>query len=64
MKLFPIPESWVRKIAEENPGGAATKVLEEAAEIRARGSEVRFCVTDTLEFCVQEGVAFISTREQ
>lgn len=64
MKLIPIPESAVRQLAEKEPGGAASKVLEEAAEIRSRGQQVRFCITDRLELCVQEGVAFISTSEQ
>lgn len=62
--LMPIPESAVRMLAEKEPGGAASKVLAEAAEIRARGNQVRFCVTGNFELCVQEGVAFTSTSEQ
>lgn len=65
MKLMPIPEEAVRKLAAMGaPDSAAHKVLAEAAEIRARGSEVRFMLTDSGELCVQEGVAFISTSQQ
>lgn len=64
MGLMPIEERFVRLLAEKEPGGAASKVLAEAAEIRAKGNQVRFFVTGNFELCVQEGVAFISTSEQ
>lgn len=69
MRLIqPLKEGVVRQIAEQSgPDSAAARVLAEAAEIKARGSAVRFWLTadnGVPGLCCQEGVAFISTREQ
>jgi regulator of replication initiation timing len=65
MKLFPIPESAVIKLAEQTGvDSAAQKTLDDAREIRCRGGQVRFFLNDKGEIGVQEGVAFISTEER
>lgn len=66
MKLVqPIPEHVVKTMADKlGPDSAAAKVLVEAAEIRAKGNQVRFWLTDEPSLCVQEGVTFISTEHQ
>jgi hypothetical protein len=66
MKLVqPLPESVVENLAQQaGPNSAAAKVLAEGAEIKARGSQVRYWLTDEPGLCCQEGVAFTSTSEQ
>lgn len=66
MKLLqPISESMVRELASKaEPESAFAKVLEEAEEIKSRGSKVRFWITDAPGICCQEGVEFISTQPQ
>jgi len=67
MRLMPIPESAVKALAKKEPSGAAANVLAEAAEIRSKGNQVRFYVTEEngqYGLCVQEGIAFLSTQEQ
>lgn len=64
MKLVPIPEYAVRRLADQSePDSAAHKILAEAAEIRSRGNQVRFMLTDSGELCIQEGIMFLSTEE-
>ena len=66
MKLVqPIAEEIVEYLAKNaGPNSAAAQVLAEAAEIKARGNQVRFWITNQPGLCVEEGVAFISTSEQ
>lgn len=66
MKLvMPIGETILRQMADQQgPDSASAKVLAEGAEIKARGNQVRYWLTDEPSFCCQEGVAFTSTSEQ
>jgi hypothetical protein len=63
--IMPIGETIIRQMAEQGGSeSAAAKVLAEGEEIKARGSQVRYWLTDEPGLCCQEGVAFTSTSEQ
>lgn len=66
MKLvMPIAESIVKQMAEQaGPSSAAAKALADGAEIKSRGNQVRYWLTDEPSLCAQEGVAFGSTSDQ
>lgn len=64
MKLIPVPEAVVLELERQHPGGAASEVLKEAAEIKAKGHAVRYYCTEKGDLCVQEGVVFLSTQPQ
>lgn len=64
MKLvIPLKETIVRMMAEQG-SSAAVNVLAEGAEIKARGNQVRYWLTDEPSLCCEEGVAFVSTSDQ
>lgn len=63
--IQPIPESVLIEMAKlEGPESASAQVLAEGAEIKARGNQVRYWLTDEPSLCCQEGVTFLSTSEQ
>lgn len=63
IRLAPIEENIVRQMAEfGGPSSAAQKVLDEAAEIRARGNLARFYFDAVSQgLCVREGIPLPSS---